>query len=383
MNQDLISVVIPCYRQAHLLPVCVQSCLDQTYPHVEIIVVDDGSPDNVSKALQRFGSRIKLVRQKNQGLSSARNTGLGVANGRYVKFLDSDDWLLPDCLEKQYLSLCLLDKHLSAIGYRIWVNELEKYARDVYPDFGKLSHALCYVNTGPPHTYLFPIDAVREINGFDTSDRVKGGHEDYDLLCRLALKGYEVVALHTIGCVYRRSPNSMSTNVEGMRRSRRKVWLHFVEKLLQEENDVLQLLHILGGYALRLGSKDIRYEAVHLLEQIVTRFEFFEGNIPRDLVLEICRHALTIRSNLPNTLNAKEAYLKKLSLDLSDRLVKLAISDIDKDDLLEFETKATLIRLIKSKIASYSHNQILVACKNQVDRFISQKVLSILRSLLG
>jgi len=253
---------------------------------------------------------------------------------------------------------------------------------DIYPDFGKLSHALCYKNTGPPHTYLFPTSAMKEINGFDASDRVNGGHEDYDLLCRLSLKGYEVVALHTIGCVYRRSPNSMSTNVEGMRRSRKKVWLHFVEGLLENKNDVFQLVHLLGGYALRLASKDIRYEAVNLLDQIVTGLEQCEMSIPTDLAVEICEHVVTIRRSLPKAINFEERKLEDLSVIISDRLARLAIANIDEKSVLEPKTKSALIRLAKYLIASWSEHGIVDLYKSRVNALASKKILLILRSLL-
>ena len=87
MNDQLVSIIIPCYQQAHFLRQSVQSCLDQTYPNIEIVVVDDGSPDDVKGALQQFGDRVKLIEQKNKGLSGARNAGLRIVSGKYVTSL--------------------------------------------------------------------------------------------------------------------------------------------------------------------------------------------------------------------------------------------------------------------------------------------------------
>ena len=94
----LVSVVIPCYKQAHYLPQAIESVIDQTYKNYEIIVVDDGSPDNTSEVAARY-SGVRVIRQKNQGLSAARNTGIRESRGEYLVFLDSDDRLRPKALE--------------------------------------------------------------------------------------------------------------------------------------------------------------------------------------------------------------------------------------------------------------------------------------------
>jgi GT2 family glycosyltransferase len=95
-NQQ-VSVVIPCYNHAHFLGGAIESVLSQTYPHFELIVVDDGSQDCTSEVAARY-STVRLIRQRNQGLSAARNTGLRASKGDYLVFLDADDRLLPNAL---------------------------------------------------------------------------------------------------------------------------------------------------------------------------------------------------------------------------------------------------------------------------------------------
>src|SRR5215208_7628052 len=94
----LVSVVIPCYNQAHFLGEAIESVLAQSYPYFEIIVVDDGSPDDTSEVAARY-PEVRLVRQENQGVSGARNSGFARSEGEYVVFLDADDRLLPEALE--------------------------------------------------------------------------------------------------------------------------------------------------------------------------------------------------------------------------------------------------------------------------------------------
>jgi glycosyltransferase involved in cell wall biosynthesis len=93
-TRPLVSIVIPCFGQSHLLADAIESASAQTYPRVEVVVVDDGSPDDVPSVAARYPS-VTLVRQANRGVAAARNHGLRVSGGEYVVFLDADDILLP------------------------------------------------------------------------------------------------------------------------------------------------------------------------------------------------------------------------------------------------------------------------------------------------
>lgn len=95
-EKSLISVIIPVYNSEVFLCRCMDSICSQTYTNLEIIVVNDGSTDNSSEILEKYAeldTRIQVICQKNSGVSTARNTGLNVAKGEFVLFLDSDDWL--------------------------------------------------------------------------------------------------------------------------------------------------------------------------------------------------------------------------------------------------------------------------------------------------
>jgi glycosyltransferase involved in cell wall biosynthesis len=92
----LVSVVIPCYRQAHFLADAIESALGQTHRRVEVIVIDDGSPDDTKEVAGRYP--VRYVRQDNAGVAAARNAGLERSLGEFVVFLDADDRLLPHAL---------------------------------------------------------------------------------------------------------------------------------------------------------------------------------------------------------------------------------------------------------------------------------------------
>ena len=97
-NTPLVSVIIPCYGQAHFLAETIESVLAQRYPHFEVVVIDDGSVDNTEEVALQW-PRVRYVRQNNSGLAAARNTGLRRSLGDYVVFLDADDRLLPEALD--------------------------------------------------------------------------------------------------------------------------------------------------------------------------------------------------------------------------------------------------------------------------------------------
>ena len=108
MNRPLISVIVPIYKVESYLDRCVKSIVEQTYDHLEIILVDDGSPDNcpvLCDAWAERDRRIKVIHKKNGGLSDARNAGLAAASGGLICFIDSDDWIEPEFLSALYYAM--------------------------------------------------------------------------------------------------------------------------------------------------------------------------------------------------------------------------------------------------------------------------------------
>ena len=96
MGELKISVIVPVYKVEEYLDRCVKSIVEQTHKNLEIILVDDGSPDNCPMMCDKWAekdSRIKVIHKKNEGVSAARNIGLDNAKGEYIGFVDSDDYL--------------------------------------------------------------------------------------------------------------------------------------------------------------------------------------------------------------------------------------------------------------------------------------------------
>lgn len=118
----LVSVVVPIYNVEQYLEECVMSILKQTVRNIEVILVDDGSPDgsgHLSDELAERDKRIRVVHQENQGLGPARNTGLSLAKGEYVMFVDSDDWIDEDMVERLLETVRETDADAAFSGYRV------------------------------------------------------------------------------------------------------------------------------------------------------------------------------------------------------------------------------------------------------------------------
>ncbi len=117
MQEDLISVIIPVYNVEKYINRCVDSVIHQSYTNLEIILVDDGSPDNCPTICDNYSkqdSRIKVIHKKNGGLSDARNVGIDASNGKYITFVDSDDWIPQNSIMTLYNNIKINDADISS-----------------------------------------------------------------------------------------------------------------------------------------------------------------------------------------------------------------------------------------------------------------------------
>ncbi len=206
----LVSIVIPCYNQAHFLPESVGSVLTQTHPLLEVVVVDDGSSDNTAEVAGQYG-RVRCVRQKNQGLSGARNTGIRASGGEYIMFLDADDRLTSVAVEAH---LRCFAKHPEAgfvVGGIDLISKDGSYLRSPrWPDlsanhYEQLLKASHVANT---IAVMFRRSVLETVGEFDTS---LPASEDLDMLLRVA-RSFPGVHHGAIVAQYRRHSSNMSRN---------------------------------------------------------------------------------------------------------------------------------------------------------------------------
>lgn len=152
MKQDLISVIVPVYNVEKYISRCVESILAQTYTNVEILLIDDGATDNSGKICDDFAKkdkRIVVIHKENEGVSVARNTALDIAKGKYITFVDSDDYIAEDCVERLYNLLMLYEADISMVGLETVYNYNTKLVK------GKKKKISCYSNIEAVETLLY------------------------------------------------------------------------------------------------------------------------------------------------------------------------------------------------------------------------------------
>lgn|SRR5574337_37784 len=218
MPRPTVSVVVPAYNAAAFLRRAIDSVLGQTAVDLELLVVDDGSTDATLQLLAGYGERLQAIPQVNAGPAGARNRGLALARGRYIAFLDADDWWLPEKLGRQ---VALLDSRpeigFCSTGTRV-VHADGTPAGD-WPcgDIGASLLETLFMRgavvSGSTSGVLARRELLLDAGGFD--ERLRG-FEDPDLWIRLAARaGYACIPQPLTVVV--RTPGSVSTHLVRMR----------------------------------------------------------------------------------------------------------------------------------------------------------------------
>lgn len=190
------SIIIPAYNNAEFLGDSIRSCLNQTFPGFEVIVVNDASPDNTEEVIRSFDDhRIKyLVHKKNKGLSAARNTGIKASIGEYIALLDGDDIFHPKKLEIHYE---FLEQHPEiGVTYnpRFELNHSSMTIRDLwFPPSTVTLVDLVFGFPFSPSDMVIRRDWAFKVNLFDERYTYVG--EDLDINCRLGLVGCKFVSV--------------------------------------------------------------------------------------------------------------------------------------------------------------------------------------------
>lgn len=207
-NAPLVSVVIPTYNRSGLLRLAIESVLAQTYPAIEVIVVDDGSSDDTPAVAATFADRITYLRQTNQGGAAARNAGLRVARGKYINVLDDDDLMFPAKIERQ---VRVLEQRpeigLVHCSYYMIDRDGQKLEKVSFLPDGTLEELIV----------LNPIWSGAPLMRRECIERVGGYRplvvEDWDLWLRISLAGYRFACVQEPLGAYRMTPGSIMSNV--------------------------------------------------------------------------------------------------------------------------------------------------------------------------
>lgn len=236
-----VSVIIPCYNAARWLREAIDSCLAQTYHDVEIIVVDDGSTDDSLTIIQSYRTQIRYESGSNHGGSHARNRGFAMSRGDYIQFLDADDYLLPEKIERQ---VRFLEETGADVVYGDWRHE-HCHEDGALPtgsvrEFGPVNVSGAHADvleallggwwTGNL-TLLFRREIVEQAGSWD--ETLQAG-QDRDFVISVALTGADI--RYQPGCesIYRRYGEVTVSTANRLR------WLENHQRILEKAEDRLR-----------------------------------------------------------------------------------------------------------------------------------------------
>ncbi len=277
-NNCLISIIVPVYKVEKELDRCVESLVAQTYPDIEIILIDDGSPDacpQLCDEWKRKDPRIKVIHKTNAGLSSARNTGLKIANGQYIMYVDSDDYIEKDSCE--YL-IGYMDYNVDivvGVCKEIRINGV-RYHKHTNLEIGKAYSAKEYIIKSieanewyaPAQFNLYSKKFLFENNLF-----FKEGYifEDMEILPRLFLQARKIVYSGYIFYNYVIRSGSITTSAINEQSKKISVDIFDEWKALFDSVDDKELQNYLYGILIRYYLRNCRSHKVNTWSKAITK----------------------------------------------------------------------------------------------------------------
>lgn len=332
-----VSIIIPSYNYAHFLDDCIQSVLCQNGVSYEIIVVDDGSTDDTGKLVEKYNNKIRYIYQDNKGLSSARNTGIKLAKGKYIQFLDADDLLDNNCLYNKFRTLESLGNNFFLVCRNTLFSDFvggKIKTRGEWQLYTKsLDIHLCRLNLAPPHAYFISRENVLKTGFFNESYT---GCEDYDYWLRVLGKGVKPVFCKNARVFYRIHNNSMGA-------SKKKRGAFSFDVLVHEKK-----------YNNEYGDG-----VTDVLEKLDGKLAFVDGM----LHTAVCIDSNVNQKGQEKMLGFSKEYLQEIC-DILDKNIKP----------ISIESRLYILRiLLRKKQVLNFNNQELSYLVNKLDRYFSDK----------
>lgn len=269
--EELVSIIVPVYKVEEYLDECVESLVNQTYPNIEIILVDDGSPDNCPQICDEWAlrdNRIKVIHKANGGVSSARNEGLKVACGDWIWFVDSDDTVDVDTLTEM--------NKINVSKYDLLV-----FDSSITQDYTKDNSFFCdyyfkYRFGFGPCNKLYKKSIIEDNNlKFDTQETV-----GEDLLFNITYYQYAKNYKFTISQYYNyrvRENSAMQSNnekrLEQQLRLYSKIYDIYKNKLDERSLAQLYIMHLISGIN-QCGRHNIDDKKIKIIEDSVIKYNF-------------------------------------------------------------------------------------------------------------
>lgn len=288
---EVVSVIIPVYNAVRYVGAAIESCLSQSYRNIEVVCVDDGSSDGSDKVLCKYqaNENVKIIRTENRGAAAARNRALMAITGKYIQYLDADDILENDKIERQVKAIRVNGKMTLCIGcYRnIYVNSevVEKINCTVSDGQSGLDWLLNWCNTGlsnPPSVYLLSRDLSDAVGPWDESLNY---NDDTEYFARIMLAADKILPTRDATSLYLRGDSSSL----GSRRTRDA----YISELLALKKVTQYILN-----------KEISTRTLEAIERVYDRLYFelfpFERQIRNEIKADLGRLSLKCGKNFYN-----------------------------------------------------------------------------------
>jgi glycosyltransferase involved in cell wall biosynthesis len=302
-----VTVVVGAYNASEYLAETIKSVLQQTYTDFELLVIDDGSTDDTADIVRNFSeqdSRVKLISQENQGVSVARNTGIKMAQGEFIAFLDADDLWFPNKLA-MHIQHFSANPNLGLSFGRIEFMTFDGKPTGKYsnPRFRNITAKNLYEENPAitPSNAVFRRIALQQVGGFDGD---LSGVADAELFLRVKCHAWQVEGIDEVLVLYRTSLEGMSSQLYKMEED----WNRFSQKVQDYDPELIKhhhkqakamLLRYLARRALRLNlSSDVGISYMNRALQSEWRLILRE---PRRTILTMI--AVYVKYLIPNLLN--------------------------------------------------------------------------------
>lgn len=268
----LVSIVVPCFNQAHFLSESLNSVLNQSYKDWECIIVNDGSPDNTDEVANKWcarDSRFIYLKKENGGLSNARNAGISISKGEFILPLDSDDVIDESFLSKLVPEL-INDESLAIVSCysKFFDKRLENIINELKPK-GNTYHYLLYVNQLIA-TSLYRKKCWEQVGGYD--EEMTNGFEDWEFWIAITKLGWKYKIVKEFLFFYRKSKKSMlvdtinnyfETNKEYIFKKHKEIYID------DFENCMTVLFHQLKTY--RSSEMKIKNSFEYKISKIISK----------------------------------------------------------------------------------------------------------------
>jgi len=291
--KPLISVVVPCYNSGEFLKTSLQSILHQSYLNFEIILVNDGSTCKTTKKILKFYRKnkfIKIVNQENKGLSSARNRGIQESLGEYIFFLDSDDSISKDCLEKLF-NLIKNKKNIYSYSSFTLTGLYSGFLSKSYNFFEQL------FSNQIPYSCLYPKNLLVKLGGYD--EKMKNGFEDWELNIRMGINNFHGISSNEKLFYYNVSNDGMLKSIS------LKKYYQIYEYIRYKHSSIYSIKNLLAIYKKYKNKKSTHSLILYFI------YYFYLKILPNKILNYLLKYVMLL-SHTARILKNKKYYYKKV-----------------------------------------------------------------------